>query len=366
MKKITTLPKKQFAMESAADATDNPSAEDSGENQDLLAATFPLNTTNLRRDFIEQAKQLKEKLVIGKTPERIKHPKNTYTLDSKGNLKGDMDLVKETGTTVTVDLTKRAEAVNEGVKKPTFRRKPEKKDSAVFIKDERESEDKQPTEAVACEARFPKFNKREQALVSGGDAKAVRARMKDGSLSKVRGRQILYTMGATEEEDEGADDALFTTAPSDAGKVLDDAVDDFVPTDTGVPLYKGDDLIGAIDTRVGDEFDVDVHYTSKDPLSGEVAVVNQAVANKVADVFESLGLSSKVLAAKEEYSVLFKEGPNISSNRWYALVADESDKNKVSQVTLTVKEGASKEQVEQYLYKAYSPDRVVSVSDVKY
>ena len=381
MKKITTLPKKQFAMESAVDATDNPSAEDSGENQDLLAATFPINTTNFRRDFIEQAKQLKEKLVLGKTPERIEHPKNTYTLDSKGNLKGDMELVKETGTTATIDLTKRAEAVNEGVKKPVFTRKSSvtetcsdkaensdstvnAEDSTVPVKDERESEDKQPKEAVACESRFPKFNRREQALVSAGDANAVRAQMKSGALSKTRGRQILYTMGATEEAEEAQE--VFTTAPADAGQVIENTAEDFTPSATCCCKYHGEPLMGIIDTEIGDEFDCDVAYTSKDPIEGQIVVKDKEVADKISGVFESLGVKSKILSAKEEYAVLFTEEKDVPVAKWFALIKDKANPNKVSQVTLTVQEGANEEQIREYLLKTYSPEQIMSISDVKY
>lgn len=350
-------------MESAVDATDNPTDADSGANQDLLAATFPINTTNLRRDFVDQAKRIKDLLVIGKTPERVENPKNTYTLDAKGNLKGEMELVKETGEAEeTPDLVKRAEAVNEGMekgKKLIFKKKSsmECDGSKEIIKDERESEDKQPKEAVACEARFPKFNKREQDLISAGNPAAVRQQMRDGSLAKARGRQILYTMGAT-EEDESVED-VFTTAPADAGASIE-SEEEFVPA--ACACLHGQPLIGAIDTEIGDEFGCDVKYTSMAPVTGQIIVMDADTAKKIGLVLESFGVKSHTVAAKEEFAVLFQEEEVLPVTTWYALISDKINPNKVSQITLTIQDGGTEEQVKQYLSTKYSPEQIMSIS----
>lgn len=450
-------------------------------------AAFPIPTTNFREDFTKQAKELKEKIGLGPTPERVEKPKNDLTLDKNGYLKGDIETVKEGKKSESIDLTEKAKAVNEGVKRPVFKRKSSTQPAEPLatepsksepVKDERESEDKQPTEAVACEnildedypygpirlydgseitvylkglsekqiigiedgiddfimagggqesfyvkeeyvssieywnvvskktrsisyeqykslilsdgklantsstesandatesskgafeAKFPAFNKREQDFIASGNPSSVRAAMADGSLSKVRGRQILFTMGAAAEE------GIEIPKAADTGTPIEQPTPnpELVKKPTAEERRKEDNnfnsnLEADIDTQVGDAYSCNVVYTSRKPYEGQVTRLDKDTAYKVKGTFESLGLKTRVIAAKEQYSVLFTEEQPIDTTTWYALVLNKNNSGKVSQLTLTVSAGATETEVRNYLIGIYGESGVLQVSTTKF
>ena len=470
MGKKFTLPKKILsAKESATDATDNPTAADSGANQNLMPASFPLDTPNVREDFRRQAAELKKKIGIGATPERLEKPKTTFYLKKDGTLGGEIISQKQEDKSETLDLSKQASAVNEGIKRPVFTRKANRpvssnettvgtasKDSGI-IKDERESKDKQPKEAVACEGKLPAFNNREQALINNGDEKAIRRAMANGTLSKARGRQILYTIGAVEEVSSSSAGTpvfgaiidwlsdhktafadcvdYFNISPDQDGEysqqqfaasgvsredVLDwiseheTLADDYnryfkvsategnegvsIPksTDMGTPLeqpvteaekapVKGkwtipselskklvatdtpvkENLEAYIDTEIGDVYNCPVTYTSRAPLEGQISRLDKTTAQKIVSTLESIGVKARMLAAKEEVSVLFTEEEPVNTTKWYALVVNKNDPSRISQLTLTVNTIATETEVTDYLVGIYGKEGVLKVSPTK-
>ncbi|MCM1322801.1 MAG: hypothetical protein NC218_01310 [Acetobacter sp.] len=227
------------------------------------------------------------------------------------------------------------------------------------VKDERESQDKQPTEAVACESRFQAFNKREQGYIDSGDVSSVRTAMKNGSLSKVRGRQILYTMGATEDATE---DVEFPQA-TDKGKPVDDASADVAAK--AKTRASQEEIEGYIDTEIGDNLGCDVVYTSKTPIAGQVNKLTKETAIKVTKALEDFGVSARVLSAKEDFSVLFTTEEQVPTIKWYALVTDKKDVTKVLQLTITASSSSTQAEVEQYLRNIYGADGVLRVSPTK-
>lgn len=242
------------------------------------------------------------------------------------------------------------------------------REEVEVVKDERESEDKQPKEAVACESRFPVFNAREKDFIRAKDASGVRAAMASGAMSRVRGRQLLYMMG----EKEATEDVEFPQA-TDMGKpveqpdVADAAPDD--KTQAKIDCEKGracsEAMEGFIDTEIGDNMGHQVTYTSKTPLAGQVNKLTKDAARLVAEALESHGISTRTLSAKEEYSVLFTTAEQVPTAKWYALVTDKNDSQKVLQLTLTTSSNATPTEVEDYLRRIYGADGVLQVSPTK-
>ena len=466
-------------------------------------AAFPIPTTNFRRDFTAQAEELKKKIGLGIAPERVEKPKNNTSLDSKGYLKGEVETTEEPKEkSTTLDLTERAQAVNEGVKKPVFRRKSSaapkepvpaepllaEQGVSAPVKDERESDDKQPTEAVACEtdkpsddeekgncnyrygpilvpakdgkgndeinvylyyltkaqrdaldaedyregysdaflfeqkdpyspslikkkyitsivvnedspnerfisydeyvkmvtgagmeeksstesfpaneSRFPAFNKRERDLMNGGAA-AIRRAIASGDIAKVRGHQMLYSLG------EPAPESVQVPKSTDLGKVIEQpkAPVKHYTKEERATLDKPEsdfnsNIEAVIDSEVGDAYSCDVVYTSKKPYEGQVSRLSKDTADKVKSTFESLGLKTHTIAVKEQYTVLFAEEKPVETSVWYAIVAkDPTNKQKLSQLTLTVSAGATENDVKEYLAGIYGVESVLQVSTTKF
>ena len=429
MSKKFSLPKRH-----ATEAV-SPTPQDSGANQNLMPSAFPLDRTNLRKDFTRQAEELKKKIVLGPTPTRVERPKNNLTLKKNGTLSGDIDSVKQTGSGVTIDLTERAKAVKESVKRPVFRRKStakeevaqqdvqdtedilreveragydvtnqedvrkylemagvSKEDSDKFISsvfesvpateevkseddtevtlDERDSEDKQPKEAVACEARFPAFNKREKDWISSRDERGVRSAVAAGSLSRVRGNQILSSMGITEEIEEDV-----FTKPTDAGEPLEQPSTEarrthkltdaewqaLVATDDKSMESFQDKLTNAIESDIPCE----VVYECNKPCRGKVTGVSKEDAERVKSVIESLGAKAQIISAKEDCQVVFTQEEDVPTMKWYALVLNKKDPSRVQQLTLTTNGGATQDEVTEYLRREYGNEGVIRVSATK-
>ena len=446
MKKKFKLPTRS-AIE---DTVSNPTPAETGENQNLMPAAFPLDRVNHRDAFMEQAKQLKEKLVIGATPERVEHPKNNTSLDKEGFLKGDVETQKEGKDTDTIDLVNRAKSVTESADNSTKRwvcmfdnkeigtvyadseeeaytkmeetfpeynytkydgvayvfedgeaiaeeacateeMTEEELDKAIadleaqwdyaddhnnptealrisveirklwdmknklqkssgVIKDERESTDSQPTEAVACEAQG--FNKREQALIQSGNPERVREMMASGQLSRLRGHKILYAMG---EVSPAGEDVTFSVA-TDAGTPIStpDAkafVDDSFETEDG-----------RIDKYIAQNLPCRKVWKNKACRTGSLEGMTVSDAKTAKSILESWGYNAAVQVSANEGVVVFSKEEPLPTENWYAIIVDKADPNKLNQITLSATIGATYDEVFNFVAETYGEDFVKSVS----
>ena len=446
MKKKFKLPTRS-AIE---DTVSNPTPAETGENQNLMPAAFPLDRVNHRDAFMEQAKQLKEKLVIGATPERVERPKNNTSLDKEGFLKGDVETQKEGKDTDTIDLVNRAKSVTESADNSTKRwvcmfddkeigtvyadseeeaytkmeetfpeynytkydgvayvfedgeaiaeeacateeMTEEELDKAIadleaqwdyaddhnnptealrisveirklwdmknklqkssgVIKDERESTDSQPTEAVACEAQG--FNKREQALIQSGNPERVREMMASGQLSRLRGHKILYAMG---EVSPAGEDVTFSVA-TDAGTPIStpDAkafVDDSFETEDG-----------RIDKYIAQNLPCRKVWKNKAFRTGSLEGMTVSDAKTAKSILESWGYNAAVQVSSNEGVVVFSKEEPLPTEHWYAIIVDKADPNKLNQITLSATIGATYDEVFNFVAETYGKDFVKSVS----
>lgn len=332
-------------------------------------------TFSYREQFTRQAEELKKKIVIGPTPERIEHPKNKTSLKPDGTLKGEVETLKPTKEegAYSVDLTKRAQAL-EAVKKPVFKRK-SKQDKTIQaepvepVKDERESEDKQPTEAVACEDKKPAtegarrklpLNRMESDLVSRG-ASAIRSAMASGEISRFRGNALLRDVpsDATEEID--------IPQSTDMGKPFAGTVSSR-DTATQEDKNKAFAYEGIIDTEIGDEYNVKVKYSSTVPCRGSVEGLTLSFAKTIKSAMEDIGgLLTEIQPAKRGgYSVIFsQEEEQVPTVPWYALVTSKNDKNTILQVTVKSSVSATENEVRTYIEQQYGKENVLQVSKEK-
>ena len=446
MKKKFKLPTRS-AIE---DTISNPTPAETGENQNLMPAAFPLDRVNHRDAFMEQAKQLKEKLVIGATPERVERPKNNTSLDKQGFLKGDVETQKEGKDTDTIDLVNRAKSVTESADNSTKRwvcmfddkeigtvyadseeeaytkmeetfpeynytkydgvayvfedgeaiaeeacateeMTEEELDKAIadleaqwdyaddhnnptealrisveirklwdmknklqkssgVIKDERESTDSQPTEAVACEAQG--FNKREQALIQSGNPERVREMMASGQLSRLRGHKILYAMG---EVSPAGEDVTFSVA-TDAGTPIStpDAkafVDDSFETEDA-----------RIDKYIAQNLPCRKVWKNKAYRTGSLEGMAISDAKTAKSILESWGYNAAVQVSANEGVVVFSKEEPLPTENWYAIIVDKADPNKLNQITLSATIGATYDEVFNFVAETYGEDFVKSVS----
>lgn len=429
----------------------NPTPAETGENQNLMPAAFPLDRVNHRDAFMEQAKQLKEKLIIGATPERVEHPKNDTSLDKKGFLKGDIETQKEGKGTDTVDLVDRAKSVTESKdgKSPklwvcmfedkeigtvyadteeeayakmeeTFPEydyskydgvayvfedgeavadeacateemteaqldkaisdleakwdyaddhnnhaeavrisdelerlramKDTMQKSSGVIKDERESTDSQPKEAVACEARG--FNKREQRLIQSGNPEEVRGMMASGQLSHLRGHKILHAMG---EASPAGEDVSFSV-PSDAGTPI---------STPEVKSYAGDSFETEderIDKYIVQNLPCRKVWKNKSSRTGSLEGMAVSDAKTAKSILESWGYNAAVQVSANEGVVVFSKEETLPTENWYAIVIDKADPNKLNQITLSATIGATYDEVFNFVAETYGKDFVKSVS----
>ena len=155
------------------------------------STSFPIPTTNFKKDFLDLAEQLKAKVGLASAPKRVERPQNKTKLDGNGKLVGDIDTHEEAeGEVERIDLTKKATSVYEGVKRPNFRAARARRlttEPEGPVKDERESEDKQPKEAVACESDWHKLTRLERDLLNSRDRAGIREKIP----SKIRQRFLL-------------------------------------------------------------------------------------------------------------------------------------------------------------------------------
>ena len=181
------------------------------------STSLPIPTTRFQTEFLQLAEELKEKVGLASPRKRVERPKNNTKLDSKGNLIGDVDTEEDgDGEINRIDLKDKAKTVyegsqkakrgiinpelpekvvNESVKRPNFKKKSKKGEpSKEELKDERDSRDKQPKEAVACEnSDWTKLTVIEDRLISSRDERGIR----NNIPSKIRQRYLLDRM-ATE------------------------------------------------------------------------------------------------------------------------------------------------------------------------
>lgn len=491
MSKKFSLPKRS--------ATEASTAFDSGAQQNLMPAAFPLDRTNLREDFVRQAKELKEKIVIGPTPVRVEKPKNDMTLKKDGTLSGTIEVVKDGKETIRVDLTDRAKSVKESVKRPVFKRKSKgsateeitdddvamviqeakaagydctdeddirnylgilgrdakeidalvsailsregsateelsgsevnelqvfystahpddsgllsfrmwlrqqlrqgrsfeqmkqdllnmisnpaavseglkSEDDQGVINDERDSTDKQPKEAVACESRFPAFNKRERDWVNSQDDAGVRRAVASGDLSRVRGNQLLSAMGATEEIEEE-----FIPQAADAGAPLEqpsfEAKKEKYKYDISEEerrkllasdgIAAGESFQQKVTTYIESDIPCKVVYESTQPYKGRVTKIAKEDATQVKSLLEQFGAKAEIVSAKEDCQVVFVKEDEVQTMTWYALVLNKKDRSRVQQLTLTTNGGATQDEVSDYLKREYGNDGVLQVSATK-
>ena len=332
-------------------------------------------TFSYREQFTRQAEELKKKMVIGPTPERVERPKNKTSLKPDGTLKGEVETLKtmKEGDAYSVDLTKKAQAL-ESVRKPVFKRK-SKADKALQaepiepVKDERESEDKQPTEAVACEDKKPAtegarrklpLNRMESDLVGRG-ASAIRSAMASGEISRFRGNALLRELPADATEEVGIPKS------TDMGKPLNGTVKN------SVKIEQADDdkafaYEGILDTEIGDEYNVKVKYSSTTPCKGSVEGLTLSFAKTIKAAVEDIGgLVADIQPARAGgYSVIFsQEEEEVPTTPWYALVTAKDNKDKILQVTIKSSASATAAEVRSYLEQQYGKENVLQVSNEK-
>lgn len=447
MKKKFKLPTRS-AIE---DTVSNPTPAETGENQNLMPAAFPLDRVNHRDAFVEQAKQLKEKLVIGATPERVERPKNNTSLDKDGFLKGDVETQKEGKETDTIDLADRAKSVTESAEGKSPKRwvcmfedkeigtvyadseeeaytkmvetfpeypygkydgvayvfedgevvaeeacaaegmseaeleiaitdleaqwdyaddhnnhaeavrisdeierlramKDKMQKSSGVIKDERESTDSQPKEAVACEARG--FNKREQRLLQSGNPEEVRGMIESGQLSRLRGHKILHAMG---ESSPAGEDVSFSIA-TDAGTPIS-------APDVGVFMddsFETED--GRIDKYIAQNLPCRKVWKNKTSRTGSLEGMAISDAKTAKSILESWGYNAAVQVSANEGVVVFSKEEALPTENWYAIVVDKADPNKLNQITLSATIGATYDEVFNFVAETYGKDFVKSVS----
>lgn len=448
MKKKFKLPTKS-AIENTVS---NPTPAETGENQNLMPAAFPLDRVNHRDAFVEQAKQLKEKLVIGATPERVEHPKNNTSLDKEGFLKGDVETQKEGKETATIDLVDRAKSVTESAKDTASKRwvcmfedkeigtvyadteeeaykkmvetfpdypygkydgvayvfedgeaiaeeacateemteaelemaitdlesqwdyaddhnnhaeavrisdeierlramKDKVQKSSGVIKDERESTDSQPKEAVACEARG--FNKREQRLLQSGNPEEVREMMASGQLSRLRGHKILHAMG---ESSSAGEDVVFSKA-TDAGTPIPTPDTDVIIDDGS---FETED--GRIDKYIAQNLPCRKVWKNKTSRTGSLEGMAISDAKTAKSILESWGYNAAVQVSANEGVVVFSKEEALPTENWYAIVVDKANPNKLNQITLSATIGATYDEVFNFVAETYGKDLVKSVS----
>lgn len=182
------------------------------------STSFPIPTTRFQTEFLDLAEQLKSKVGLAPAKKRVERPKNNTKLDKNGKLVGEVDTDEDLDDKpVSIDLRDKAKTVyegtktlgNEAVKRPNFKRiskKSAKLESEQPIKDEMESEDKQPKEAVACESDWELLTRRERSMVNSGDILDIRRRVpakarQDFLISKIRKSGL--ESAATEGEEDG-------------------------------------------------------------------------------------------------------------------------------------------------------------------
>lgn len=325
-------------------------------------------TFSYREQFARQAEELKEKIIIGPTPKRIEHPKNKTSLKPDGTLKGEVETLepmKEKDAYAAVDVTKKAQAL-EAVKKPVFKRK-SKDDTTVQaepiepVKDERESEDKQPTEAVACEgrARLP-LNRMEQDLVSRGPT-AIRSAMASKQISRFRGNALLRELPA--DATEGVDIPKAT----DKGKPFAGTAN------SDIILEQSDEdkafaYEGILDTEIGDEYNVKMKYSSKSPCRGSVEGLTLSFAKTIKAAIEDIGgLTTEIQPARAGgYAVIFsQQEEEVPTTKWYALMTAKQNKDSILQVTINASAAATENDIRTYLEKTYGKENVLQVSKEK-
>ena len=279
----------------------------------------------------------------------------------------------------TVDLTKKAKAVNEAVRKPVFKHK-SKQDMIQAeplepVKDERESEDKQPTEAVACEektpategasrSRFPLNNM--EADLMGQGASAVRAAMSRGEISKFRGRALLRDLPAD------ATEGIEIPKSTDKGRPFK------IHSPRGITdpatMYDRNDADkatayeGIIDTEIGDEYNVPIKYSSTVPCRGSVEGLTLSFAKTIKSAMEDIGgLTADIQPARAGgYAVIFsQEEEEVPTTKWYALITSKEDDSKILQVTVNSSASASENDIRAYVESQYGKEHVLQVSKEK-
>jgi hypothetical protein len=198
------LPKQILAAKESADMYQvDPTAHPS--------TSFPIPTTKFQTEFLDLAEQLKSKVGLAPAKKRIERPKNNTKLDKDGRLIGEVETDEDLDDKpVSLDLRDKARTVYEAAKRPNFKRVSKsqaKLESEQPIKDEMESEDKQPKEAVACESDWDHLTKRERSMLNSGDISGIRKRVpakarQDFLISKIRksGFESAATEGEEAEE----------------------------------------------------------------------------------------------------------------------------------------------------------------------
>ena len=250
-------------------------------------------------------------------------------------------------------------------------------------KDETESTDPQPKEAVAFEAG--KYNRRERVWLRNNDTKGITTAMNSGELARARGNYLLSRLktSAIEEidipkaSDKGKaiekDDVIPATENksakrrplSDIPANVVDTAEDYGIVSTTAAGEEFNSLVAQIDTEIGDELDVEVSYESEKPVKGKIVFdpfATTELQQKAKGALEGMGLSVRHIAVKESTILHFTAKEDITSKDWWALVATSPDKTKISQVSLSSENPATESATLAHLEKQYGKDSVYQLS----
>ena len=222
--------------------------------------------------------------------------------------------------------------------------------STGVIKDERESTDSQPKEAVACEGNG--FNKREQRLLQSGNPEEVRGMIESGQLSRLRGHKILHAMG---ELSPAGEDISFSVA-TDAGTPISTPDAEVFDNDS----FEKED--GRIDKYIAQNLPCRKVWKNKASRTGSLEGMAVSDAKTAKSILESWGYHAAVQVSANEGVVVFSKEEALPTENWYAVVVDKTDPNKLNQITLSATIGATYDEVCNFVAENYGREYIKSVS----